>query len=390
MTVLSKAEILESWPQPAPKTNSEPNFAFLKELRNYLKSACYEIPSEYGGGAHGHLFLVVSPAIWTTITGSAFNPPAQPPANPVIPPGATGPQIANLQQQHTTLKECFATYQNVMAAARQILVQSINPVYLRAIRNANTFYGHLSPNDLLAFLADRYGQLLPHEIEKVEADMKKPWSPNDPFEIIIEQIEDAVDTMDSIGQPFSPAQILNNAYLLVHKTGLYLQECKDWRNRPAADKTWNNFKDHFLAAYKQLRADQTTNAAQLQYGQANLIQDTMLALQQMMEQKENNNFNLQQVNAALSKDNSTLKEQLDKQARLLADLTNMVKDIKCQNTNAPRRRTLSGNYCYTHGFLVGKDHNSSTCKKPGPDHKKEATATNRMGGSTRGMLVAST
>ena len=44
----------------------------------------------------------------------------------------------------------------------------------------------------------------------------------------------------------------------------------------------------------------------------------------------------------------------------------------------------NGNYCWTHGFVVGKDHTSETCTHRAPGHKKEATRENTMGGSTAG------
>ena len=43
------------------------------------------------------------------------------------------------------------------------------------------------------------------------------------------------------------------------------------------------------------------------------------------------------------------------------------------------------NYCWTHGFRVSRHHNSTNCRTPNDGHKRETTATNRMGGSTVGM-----
>ena len=40
---------------------------------------------------------------------------------------------------------------------------------------------------------------------------------------------------------------------------------------------------------------------------------------------------------------------------------------------------IVGGYCHTHGFCVGKYHDSSSCSIPGPQQKWEATRVNPMG-----------
>ena len=41
-------------------------------------------------------------------------------------------------------------------------------------------------------------------------------------------------------------------------------------------------------------------------------------------------------------------------------------------------------YCHTHGYdPIGKDYNSASCFRKGPNHDKTATRTNRKGGSEK-------
>ena len=42
-------------------------------------------------------------------------------------------------------------------------------------------------------------------------------------------------------------------------------------------------------------------------------------------------------------------------------------------------------YCWSHGFRVGRKHNSMTCNAPKEGHKKDATAINMMGGFNVGL-----
>ena len=83
--------------------------------------------------------------------------------------------------------------------------------------------------------------------------MSKPCGPNEPFEALIQQIQDAMDYTDHGGAPFTQEQILNTAYNLVYQAGVFVDDCKDWRNRRAPlAKDWPEFKRFFCGTLQQL------------------------------------------------------------------------------------------------------------------------------------------
>jgi hypothetical protein len=47
------------------------------------------------------------------------------------------------------------------------------------------------------------------------------------------------------------------------------------------------------------------------------------------------------------------------------------------------KKTFPGNYCWTHGHRLSKNHTSATCGCRAPGHKDGATAVDAMGGSTK-------
>ena len=59
----------------------------------------------------------------------------------------------------------------------------------------------------------------------------------------------------------TPEQIITIAFQLVFKTGLFLDNCKLWKRRPVADKTYAHFKNCFTEAHLELRESQTTTQA---------------------------------------------------------------------------------------------------------------------------------
>eukprot|EP00957_Ditylum_brightwellii_P013480 1017195-Ditylum_brightwellii.AAC.1 len=89
-------------------------------------------------------------------------------------------------------------------------------------------------------------------ITKSEANMTKPFNPAAPIEDLFEQINDGQDLAISAEIPYSKVQLINKAYDLIFKTGVHNDACKDWNQKPAADKTYANFQLHFTKAHREL------------------------------------------------------------------------------------------------------------------------------------------
>jgi hypothetical protein len=90
--------------------------------------------------------------------------------------------------------------------------------------------------------------------------------------------------------------------------------------------------------------------------------------------------------AALTNTVQQQTEQIKTKDNLIASLKKQLVDLRKSGNTAKKTAatcTDQGSYCWTHGFHVHKDHNSSNCKFKKPGHQ-EATRTNPMGGSTDG------
>ena len=155
----------------------------------------------------------------------------------------------------------------------------------------------------------------------------------------------------------------------------------------------DNFKTTFQQAQRELR-DQQRTAQQARF-QANGI---------WCQPTKTNEIPLQETAESLA--NLATATASDRQA--LQNLTNTVKElsnqikakdkqiedlIKSMNRNMPGGNNTKstrwekkdcGSYCHTHGFLVGPKHNSETCQQPGPNHNRNATRQNPMGGNMEG------
>ena len=79
---------------------------------------------------------------------------------------------------------------------------------------------------MLRHLYDNYADLSMDHLEESDRRMREPWDPNTPFESLIKQINDAVELADHAGAPYTPVQIVNTAYGLVEKTGVFEIDCR--------------------------------------------------------------------------------------------------------------------------------------------------------------------
>ena len=358
-----------------------PTYATLTLLRNELQQNAATIPSNRGGGSNGYLGTIMSGPMYETIApGQPYTIPAYPGAQPTVPASATGPQISEAVRLHNESLREWREYTNIHNALKKQLEEAIEPVYLRSQRHRHVGFANRSVRELLAYLFQAYGQLNAQKLIDNQTSMNKAWDPSTPFETLIEQIEDAMEVADAATQAFTDAQILTLSYTLVYNTGLYFDECKEWKAKPAEAKTWDNFKIFFLVAQAELREQQQATSGRS--GFADYTNDkenqTAEALASLGTAHESD----RQAFCQLVTTNSDLADQLKLALGEITTLKNAVNQIKTKTTNKPRKP--NDNYCWTHGFRVADEHTSKTCKNPKPGHQQEATKTNQMGGSTAG------
>jgi hypothetical protein len=87
------------------------------------------------------------------------------------------------------------------------------------------------------------------------------------------------------------------------------------------------------------------------------------------------------VVADLTQANSRLVKQLEEPASELRELKALLHRERRDKRGPRSFNTSSSNYCWTHGYNVGKTHTSLTCNTRNPGHKAEATRAENMGGS---------
>jgi hypothetical protein len=391
MPTNSAADVGGNFPNPTiTPIVGLPSYETIAELHLLLNQNAASVDSDLGGGQHGLLALTVSVAVYATISPIPFVAPINPGPHPIQAAGATAAQIAETNRIHDATLRIWREYQATDKALKQLLLQAVDPMYVQPLRNRLTGFAAVTTRAILDHLYTKYGRISPQDLEANDKRFKTAYDPAQPIETLFEQVSRAMDLADAAGAPYTPEQILNNAYSLVFQTGLYGDACREWRRLDVALKTWPRFQDHFMAAHEDLREAQATtltggyhaaNAIYSDTGDPNYHQDTVDALANLAVATAADRSTI----ASLTTTIQQLSQALERAHGDLAQLRTAppaLPPAQKRDGTRPTNRFRYGNYCWSHGFRCGKDHTSMTCKWPKDGHQREATATNMMGGST--------
>ena len=186
------------------KIHGEPNYETIKRLHNQVKANAASVPSTLGGGAFGHLGLVITPQQYAMISNAPFNRPNHP-GPLVIPLNSTQAQIQAIRDTHTEQLRIFNGVLGVESALRQQINMAIEDPYLKSIRNRQTNAIILPVSEIFQqHLYPTYGEVdtlrLEEEREKV---VQTVYDVSYPPDTVYETIEDLMDMGAAANDPFT-------------------------------------------------------------------------------------------------------------------------------------------------------------------------------------------
>ena len=325
-------DITNAFPTPITKITGEPNYEGLKNLKDQLEANVTSIPTTLGGGTHGYLGLILSPATYATIAATQFIEPIYPGQHPNIPAGTSATNTSTIVRRHTEDLCQWREFKNFNTVLKNQLISALDDIYIRALKDCHVGYMNQSIRSILQHLFDNYGNITPLELEDNDMKMRATWDPNSPFDCLVKQIEDGQDYADDGGQPYTAAQLLRIAYTLVFKTGLYFEDCKTWNARPTTQHTCDNFKTHFQTAQRLLR-DQMRTTKQAGF-HSNLAQHTQPPTAQPTAE-----YQEALVNLALSA--AADRELLTKLATSVAAINHHINKLNHHSTQPPLHPTTT-------------------------------------------------
>jgi hypothetical protein len=310
----------------------------------------------------------------------------------VIEGGGTASQISAGKHRWEEAITAFKTYNTVQSALKKQITTVVEPMYIEILNDELVSFSKTNFRDMLDHIFVSYGSITAVDIEQNFENMRKTWDPQQPVETLFKQIQYCVDFAEAGGVTIGAAQKLPSAYSKIFNSGKFNSVCRRWGEKIEADKTWNNLKINFGAAYRQHRQMQGETVGTQGYANAAVAQPE----DDLADQALGAFFNLsiatavnRGVVAQLTDANSHLAKQLEDNATALKEIKALLKKervehAKSGNSKRPPRRNStpsSDNFCWSHGYKVARTHTSQTCMYPKYGHRCEATKTNNMGGS---------
>ena len=303
--------------------DEDPSFNTLQVIHQEINANAIAIPSRLGGGAYGHLAMVMTPAAYLALPNTvAWLAPIHPGANPVHPAGATAPQITEVNRAYLSNLEKFEVYNSTKTALKKQLLDAIPACYTESLKHPLLGYANVEPLAILQLLDTTHGTIDEDDLKANLDRMEATWSPTQPIEDLWNQILKAQQYAaghDNITEKAAIRAAITN----LEQSGVFTDGMKDWRKLTTLQQTWAAMRRLFDQANKERR--------------------------RVLTSKE-----VGYVNAATHKAPPATK------------------------TAAVPTATMF--YCWSHGLSHFSGHTSTSCNHPVEGHRKEATMENMLGG----------
>jgi hypothetical protein len=386
------------------RIHGPPVFETLQLLANELKANAGSVPTTLGGGLYGHLGLVVSDQKYATLANSS---PWVTPVNPgdYTPPATgTGPQLVADKDVWRAAHKIFALYQATEKALIAQVVDSIDPIYLRALLDRTTGQYATNLRDVLSHLFAIHGRITPQQIrDKRNSIDNMAFDISMPVDTVFNAIDDLADLAEHANSALSHQQMIDLAYVIFAKHSILKQDLRDWNRMPTIHRTWTNMITHFREAQHDLAFLPTAGDM---YQQANTMStmadlvaqrllDTVQVTQEADDPVETVNTAISQREIALAARDAALLAQIQELTTLMRTGT-VNTNAQTRNQRSNRGRAATGGrgrpnetankkprlYCWSHGACA---HSSAECNTKLSGHDTTATFHNMQGGSTKNL-----
>ena len=121
------------------------------------------------------------------------------------------------------------------------LLAAVDNIFICSLKHPYIVYDNVTVLQLLTHLYTTYTQISSGDLAFNEERMTRDYEPNIPIEHLFLQTKEAVAYAGHGGDSIPAVTITNRAYNLIFKTGIFVDNCRDWKRLPAAQKIWIDF-----------------------------------------------------------------------------------------------------------------------------------------------------
>jgi hypothetical protein len=194
---------------------NKPTYMDTQLLIRQVFANASAVLSNIGGGAHGHLGMVMEAGVYATLQVVAPPAVAIPWINPphpgnaaVIPAGATAAQITDLHRAFDAAERTHLTFMRVQAALREGILNAVKPVYLMALDHPLLGFSQVTPIDIIRHLVATYQDITAEEIQANLDRLSAPWNPDESVELLWKRAIDCQTLATAGNEPLNDAVVV--------------------------------------------------------------------------------------------------------------------------------------------------------------------------------------
>jgi hypothetical protein len=209
-------DVVASFPHLVlPTVQGEPDYQTIHATRKFFQANSRAIDTHLGGGALGHLGLIISDASYAQISPTTNDEPTlwvTPPA-PGRSTAATDGTAAQISAARHLWEEDVQTYRtctSVQQALKKHIISVFEPMYLDILNDNMVGYANISARDMVGYanisargmldhLFETYGNITAVDIEINFEHMRRAWDPQQPVESLFKKIQDCADYSEAGG-----------------------------------------------------------------------------------------------------------------------------------------------------------------------------------------------
>jgi hypothetical protein len=134
-----------------------------------------------GGGALGHLGIIVSVATYTIVAPlRPWETPPTPVRAQVVIDGVTAAQLSAARHIWEDNVQTFRTYNNVQQALKKQSITVFEPMYVDILNGDMVVFANISSREMLDHLFLTYGNITAVVLEHNFEHIRKAWDPQQP------------------------------------------------------------------------------------------------------------------------------------------------------------------------------------------------------------------
>ena len=244
------------------KIIGKPTNTSLQVLKRQLYDNAASIPSRRGGGAHGHLGIVLAADRYLAISGNiAWIPPKHPGDSPNLALATTAVQRDQVTRQYDSDLLVFELYTRVSNALKQQLLLSVSSSFLCALEDPTFGFMAATPLAMIQHLDSTYGTLTPEELEVNRLELSKPWNPDSPIEELWASVDNVLRLARNGHADISEVTTITILLAMFETSGLLGSTTEKFRLRDTSEWTLAGFKDEVSRGNKERLRKLTTGTA---------------------------------------------------------------------------------------------------------------------------------